>query len=84
MAAISVPLALWLGVTALERALLVGSVLAMLIVEWLKSAIVAAVGTSEDHQVAVQAKDMGSAAGTMSVVLAVLLWVAIAWQRFGG
>lgn len=79
------PCALWLGQTALQRALLIVSCLLFLIVELLNSAIEAVVDRIGDdlHELSRQAKDMGSAAVLLSLILAALVWGAVAWDRFG-
>ena len=80
LAAVMVPLALWLGETGLERALLVASVLLVLIVELLNSAVEAAVDriSLERHELAGRAKDLGSAAVFLALGLCLLSWVLIA------
>jgi diacylglycerol kinase (ATP) len=84
LAALLAPLALWLGQTALQQALLIASCLLVLIVELLNSAIEAAVDriSHDHHELSAQAKDMGSAAVLISLVQAVLVWGAVAWDRF--
>jgi diacylglycerol kinase (ATP) len=80
-----VPTAVWLGQTAVERALLIGSCLLVLIVELLNSgieAIVDRVGL-EPHRLSGQAKDLGSAAVFLSLLLVLVIWGLIAWARFG-
>ena len=81
LAAVLVPLGLWLGANGVERALLAGSVLLVLVVELLNSAVEATVDrvSLEDHQLAKRAKDIGSAAVMMSLatVGAVLLLVLL-------
>ena len=80
-----VPTGFWLGQTAVERALLIGSCLLVLIVELLNSgieAVVDRVGT-EQHRLSGQAKDLGSAAVFLSLVLVLVTWSLIAWARFG-
>ncbi|HEU4646549.1 MAG TPA: diacylglycerol kinase, partial [Burkholderiales bacterium] len=64
LAAVLVPLGLWLGHDGVERALLVGSMLMVLVVELLNSAVEATVDrvSLEDHRLAKRAKDLGSAA----------------------
>jgi diacylglycerol kinase (ATP) len=80
-----IPIAGWLGQTAVQRALLVSSCLFVLIVELLNTAIesvVDRVGT--DHNaLSGRAKDLGSAAVFTSIALAVLVWALMAWERFG-
>lgn len=79
LAAVLVPLALWLGATGFERALLVAAVLLVLIVELLNSAVEAAVDriSFEDHLLAKRAKDIGSAAVMLSLVTAGIVWILI-------
>lgn len=76
---IAIPLALWLGENGLERALLIGSILLLLIVELLNSAIEAVVDRmgSERHELAGRAKDMGSAAVFVATVNALVLWLVM-------
>jgi diacylglycerol kinase (ATP) len=71
-----VPLALWLGETGLERALLVGSLLVVLVVELLNSSIEATVDRigTERHTLSGLAKDLGSAAVAVSLLLVVVVW----------
>src|SRR5688572_8192222 len=85
LAVVLMPTGVWLGRTAVERALLIGSCLLVLIVELLNSgieAIVDRVGL-EPHRLSGQAKDLGSAAVLMSLVLVLVVWGLIAWSRFG-
>jgi diacylglycerol kinase (ATP) len=77
--AVLVPLALWLGATGIERALLIGCLLLVLIVELLNSAVEAAVDriSFENHRLAKRAKDIGSAAVMLSLVNAGAVWILI-------
>jgi len=79
LAAILIPLGLWLGKSGIERALLVGSVLVVLIVELLNSAVEATVDrvSLDDHSLAKRAKDIGSAAVMMSLVMLAATWLLI-------
>lgn len=74
-----VPLGLWLGKSAVERALLVGCLILVLIVELLNSAIEAAVDRTsfEAHPLAKRAKDFGSAAVMLSLLLAGVTWLLV-------
>jgi len=85
-AAVLVPLAFWIGRTATERSLLIGSCMLVLIVELLNSALEAAVDRigTERHPLAGRAKDLGSAAVLIGLVLAGIVWALIAWERFAG
>ena len=78
------PGAFWLGQTALERAVLIGTLLLVLIVELLNSAVEAAIDRhgEEHNELSGRAKDMGSAAVAISLLLVLFTWGAVAWQRF--
>jgi diacylglycerol kinase (ATP) len=73
------PLGLWLGETPVERALLLGILLVVPIVELLNSAIEANVDRVgfERHELSARAKDIASAAVFLTIVLAVLIWALI-------
>jgi diacylglycerol kinase (ATP) len=79
MVALLAPLALWLGDTGVERALLVGCLLLVLIVELINSAIEAAVDriSFEHHRLAKRAKDIGAAAVMLSLVSAGVVWLLL-------
>jgi diacylglycerol kinase (ATP) len=76
---IAVPLAIWLGDTGVEKSLLIGSVLLLLIVELLNSAVEAVVDRfgGEIHELSGRAKDMGSAAVFIAMINTVLVWSMI-------
>lgn len=76
LAVVLIPLALYLGDTAVERVLLIGSVLLVLIVELLNSAVEAAVDriSLEHHHLIKRAKDMGSAAVLIALINAAAVW----------
>jgi len=78
------PVALWLGETVLEQALLIVVCLLVLVVELINSAIEAAIDRhgEERHELSGQAKDMGSAAVFFSLVIVVLTWGAVICDRF--
>ncbi len=73
------PLGLWLGESGVERALLAASLLLVPLVELLNSAIEAVVDRvgEEHHQLSGRAKDIGSAAVFLSIVLAVITWILV-------
>jgi len=79
LAVVLVPLGLWLGHSGIARALLCGSVLLVLIVELLNSAVEATVDriSLEDHQLAKRAKDLGSAAVMLALVATGLVWILV-------
>lgn len=83
LAAVLVPLGLWLGASGLERALLVGSVLLVPVVELLNSAIEAVVDrvSLEDHELARRAKDYGSAAVMLALAAAGAVWLLVLLPR---
>ncbi|MGC8732625.1 MAG: diacylglycerol kinase [Halothiobacillaceae bacterium] len=73
------PLALWLGKDGVERALLIGSLMLVLVVELLNTGIeniVDRVG-SEPHKLSGRAKDMGAAAVFVSLLTTAMVWVLI-------
>lgn len=78
------PIGLWLGTTPVERTLLIGSVVFVLIVELLNSAVEAAIDRhgEELHELSGRAKDLGSAAVMLSLLLVAALWASVAYQRF--
>ena len=79
IAAVLVPLGLALGASGVERALLVGSVLLVLVVELLNSGIEAAVDrvSLDDHTLAKRAKDLGSAAVMLAIATSALVWLLV-------
>ena len=79
------PLGLWLGRDGVERSLLVGSLVLVLVVELLNSAVEAAVNRigNEPHELSGRAKDIASAAVFLSLLLVALVWVLVLFDRFG-
>jgi diacylglycerol kinase (ATP) len=79
LAAVLAPLGLWLGGSGVERALLVGSVLLVLVVELVNSAVEATVDrvSLDDHNLAKRAKDIGSAAVMLSLVNVAVVWLLV-------
>ena len=71
-----IPLALWLGRTGVERALLAGSILFVMIVELLNTGIEVVVDriSHERHHLSGFAKDLGSSAVLLALLLAVITW----------
>jgi diacylglycerol kinase (ATP) len=78
------PLALWLPVTLVEKILLIGVLLLVLIVELLNSAVEVAVDRDsyEINSLGKRAKDIGSAAVLLTLLLAGGTWAAILWSYF--
>jgi diacylglycerol kinase (ATP) len=81
LAAITIPLAFYLGKTGVDRALMVGSIVLILIVEILNSAVEAVVdkASPEKSELAKRAKDMGSAAVLLSLLNAAIVWACVLW-----
>jgi len=80
------PAAFWIGRGWVEITLLAGSVLLVLIVELLNSAIEAVVDrvSTERHDLSKRAKDYGSAAVLFALLLCGGAWVGAVWSRWGG
>lgn len=78
-AIIAIIIACWLDVDAITRVLLIGSVALVIIVEILNSAIEAVVDRigSEIHPLSGRAKDMGSAAVLLTILLAIFVWIML-------
>ncbi len=76
LASIACPLGLWMGGNGVERALLLGSILLIMIVELVNSAVEAVVDRhgTEFHELAGRAKDIGSAAVLLSLINAAMVW----------
>lgn len=83
MAVVLLPAAFWLGNTWVETALLAGSVLLVLIVELLNSAVEAAIDriSLDLHDLSKRAKDFGSAAVMLALLLTAGIWLAALWNR---
>ncbi|HEX5805434.1 MAG TPA: diacylglycerol kinase [Macromonas sp.] len=81
-ALVLVPLALWLGRSWVETVLLIGSVVFVLVVELLNTGIESAIDRigPEWHDLSKRAKDMGSAAVLLSLLLCCGTWLAALWH----
>jgi diacylglycerol kinase (ATP) len=86
LAAVMIPAAFWVGRGWVEIALLAGSVVLVLIVELLNSSVEAAVDriSLELHDLSKKAKDFGSAAVLLSLLLCGSIWASALWQRMTG
>ncbi|TFZ08449.1 diacylglycerol kinase [Ramlibacter humi] len=84
-AIVLVPLAFWLGQGWVQVALLAGSVMLVMIVELLNTGIETVVDRigPEWHDLSKRAKDMGSAAVLLALLLAIGIWAAAIAQRAG-
>ena len=76
LAAVLIPLALLLPASGIGRALMIGSVLIVLIVELLNSAIEAAIDriSLDHHRLSARAKDIGSAAVLLALINVLMIW----------
>lgn len=83
LCAVLFPLGLWLGDSGVERALLVGPIFIILIVELLNSGIEATVDRIglERHPLSGLAKDLGSAAVFTSFAMLVVVWALVLLDR---
>lgn len=82
LACILVPLAFLLPVTGVERSIMISTVLLVLIVELLNSSVEAAIDriSFEKHGLSKRAKDFGSAAVLVSLILCFTSWGSILWK----
>nr|WP_295770821.1 diacylglycerol kinase [Rhodoferax sp.] len=83
-AIVLLPLSLWLGRTWIEIALLAASVVLVMIVELLNTAVETAIDRigPEWHDLSKRAKDMGSAAVLLSLLVCAGIWAAALFHRF--
>lgn len=83
LCAVMIPAGVWLGQTGVERALLVGSLLLVLMVELLNSGIEAVVDRfgGELHTLSGRAKDIGSAAVFVALFNVVVVWGLVLFAR---
>ncbi len=79
LAIVLIPAACWIGVSAVERALLIGTVLLVIIVELLNTSVEAAIDriSFDRHSLSKRAKDIGSAAVFVALVLLAVVWALI-------
>ena len=78
------PIAFWLGRTWVETALLAASVVIVMVVELLNTAVETAIDRvgPEWHDLSKRAKDMGSAAVLLSLLVCAGIWAAAMYSRF--
>ena len=83
-AAVLLPLAVWLGQNWVEAVLLAGTVVLVMVVELLNTGIETAIDRigPDWHDLSKRAKDMGSAAVLLSLLLCGATWIAALWARF--
>ena len=84
LAAVLIPIAIWLADNVIQMALMISSVLLVMIVEILNSAIEAVVDRfgGELHELSGRAKDMASAAVFLALIYMVIIWGLMLWQIF--
>jgi diacylglycerol kinase (ATP) len=84
LAVLLVPVGWWLGTSWVERTLLIGTVVLVLIVELLNSGIEAVVDrvSLDLHELSKRAKDYGSAAVLLALLLCGGVWVGAVWARW--
>ncbi|NIB39400.1 diacylglycerol kinase [Pseudomaricurvus alkylphenolicus] len=84
LGAILLPLALWLDVSQLERIAMIACLALVIIVELLNSAVEAAIDRigTDHHELSGRAKDLGSAAVLVSLLLTLYVWGVILFERF--
>ena len=82
-AIVLLPLAFWIGRNWVETALLTGSVIIVMVVELLNTGVESAIDRigPEWHALSKRAKDMGSAAVLLSLLLCGGIWGAAIWSR---
>lgn len=83
-AVVLLPLAVWLGQNWVEAVLLAGTVVLVMVVELLNTGIETAIDRigPDWHDLSKRAKDMGSAAVLLSLLLCGATWIAALWSRF--
>lgn len=84
IAVIAIVIAYYLETDAISRIFLIGSVWLVLVAEIINSAIEAIVDRigPDLHPLSGRAKDLGSAAVTLTIILAVFVWVTLLWRHF--
>ena len=73
------PTALWMPISSIEKCVLISSLILVLVVELLNSSVEAAIDriSFEHHDLSKRAKDFGSAAVMLALLIAALLWATI-------
>ncbi|MEX1214030.1 diacylglycerol kinase [Saccharospirillum sp.] len=81
---VGVPAALWIGTTVWQSALLIASLLLIMVVEMINSALEALVDrvSTDFHELSGRTKDMGSAAVLLTIFIAILVWGTAIWQKW--
>lgn len=81
---IGLPAALWIATTLWQAAILIASLLLIMVVEMINSALEALVDrvSTEFHELSGRTKDMGSAAVLLTIFIAMVVWGAAIWQKW--
>jgi diacylglycerol kinase (ATP) len=81
---ILIPLAIYLPVTPIEKILLIASVILVLVIELLNSSVEAAIDriSFEVHDLSKRAKDFGSAAVMLALLLCAMTWIIILSEHY--
>lgn len=84
MVLVLIPLALWLDISAVEAALLIALSVLILVVELINSGIEAVVDRigAEHHELSGKAKDVGSAAVLLTILMTLTAWSLILGERY--
>jgi len=84
LAVVLIPLAIYVAENTTQLALMISSVLLLMLVEILNSAVEAVVDRFGDelHELSGRAKDMASAAVTFSLLIMLLIWGLMLWEIF--
>jgi diacylglycerol kinase (ATP) len=79
---ITILISFWLDITMIEKIALIGSVILVIIVELINSGIEAVVDRIgiEFNELSGRAKDLGSAAVFVTVILSLFVWVSVLWS----
>lgn len=82
LAIILIPTGIYLGETLIDKAILICSVLFVLVVELLNSAIESVVDRigDEHHELSGRAKDMGSSAVFLAITITIVIWLAVLYK----
>ncbi len=84
MAIVAIPAAFWIGTNLLETLLLITVIFLLMIVELLNTGIertIDRIGV-QYHDLSKVAKDLGSAAVLLALILSNIVWIALIWKRF--
>ena len=86
LSVVLIPAALFLGPSQLESSLMIAVTLLVLIVETLNTAVEATIDRigSEYHELSGLAKDLGSLAVILSLILWLVIWIPIVWNQLKG